>query len=34
MADVDIILTGDKDFLSLKLEHPRSMTVVEYLGQK
>ena len=28
---VDIILTGDKDFLSLDLEHPRCMTAAEFL---
>lgn len=33
VADVDIILTGDKDFLSLKMERPRPMTVAEYLKQ-
>lgn len=31
VADVDIILTGDKDFLSLDMEHPRPMTATEYL---
>lgn len=29
--DVDIILTGDKDFLSLELEHPKCMTVAQFL---
>lgn len=28
--DVDIILTGDKDFLSLDMEHPRCMTVAQF----
>lgn len=28
--DVDIILTGDKDFLSLEIEHPRCMTVAQF----
>ena len=28
---VDIILTGDKDFLSLDMEHPRCMTATEFL---
>lgn len=28
---VDVILTGDKDFLSLDLEHPRPMTASEFL---
>ena len=31
VSDVDIILTGDKDFLSLNLEHPRCMTVAQFL---
>ena len=29
--NVDIILTGDKDFLSLKMEHPKCMTAVQFL---
>ncbi len=29
-ADVDIILTGDKDFLSLGLERPRCVSVREF----
>ncbi len=29
--DVDIILTGDKDFLSLEMEHPKCMTAVQFL---
>ncbi|MDO5297562.1 MAG: putative toxin-antitoxin system toxin component, PIN family [bacterium] len=28
---VDIILTGDKDFLSLNLERPRCMTAADFL---
>lgn len=31
VADVDIILTGDKDFLSLDMEHPICMTVAQFL---
>ena len=31
VSDVDIILTGDKDFLSLDMEHPKCMTVAEFL---
>lgn len=31
VADVDIILTGDKDFLSLDLEHPKCMTAADFL---
>ena len=30
---VDIILTGDKDFLSLKLESPQCMNVAEFLSE-
>ena len=29
---IDIILTGDKDFLSLDIEHPKSMKPSEFLG--
>ena len=28
--DIDIIITGDKDFLSLNLTHPRCMTISEF----
>lgn len=31
VSDVDIILTGDKDFLSLDIEHPICMTVTQFL---
>ncbi len=31
ISDVDIILTGDKDFLSLEMEHPKCMTVTQFL---
>lgn len=31
VSNVDVILTGDKDFLSLDMEHPRPMTVTEFL---
>lgn len=31
IADVDIILTGDKDFLCLDMEHPKCMKVVDFL---
>lgn len=30
IADVDIILTGDKDFLSLDMEHPQCVNVSEF----
>ncbi|MCD8217466.1 MAG: putative toxin-antitoxin system toxin component, PIN family [Clostridiales bacterium] len=31
ISDIDIILTGDKDFLSLDMEHPKCMTVAQFL---
>lgn len=31
IADVDIILTGDKDFLSLDSDRPKCMTAAEFL---
>lgn len=31
VSDVDIIITGDKDFLSLEMEHPKCMTVAQFL---
>ena len=31
IADVDIIISGDKHFLSLKMEHPKPMSVTEFL---
>ena len=31
VSDVDIILTGDKDFLCLDIEHPRCMTAAQFL---
>ncbi len=31
LYDIDIILTGDKDFLSLNMEHPKCMTVAQFL---
>ena len=30
-ANVDLFLTGDKDFLSLDMEHPKCMTVAQFL---
>lgn len=32
--DVDIILTGDKDFLSLELERPKCMTAAAFLEEQ
>lgn len=31
VSNVDIILTGDKDFLSLNIERPKCMTVAQFL---
>ena len=31
LSDVDIILTRDKDFLSLDLKHPKCMTPAQFL---
>ena len=31
VSDVDIILTGDKDFLSMDMEHPRCLTAAQFL---
>lgn len=31
LNNIDIILTGDKDFLSLDILHPKSMTVAQFL---
>ena len=31
IADVDIILTGDKDFLCLDIEKPKCMTINDFL---
>lgn len=30
VSDVDVILTGDKDFLSLNIERPKCMTVAQF----
>lgn len=34
VAGVDVILTGDKDFLCLEMDHPKCMTVAEFLKQE
>jgi putative PIN family toxin of toxin-antitoxin system len=34
VSDVDVILTGDKDFLSLEMEHPRCITAAEFLEEE
>ncbi len=33
-AKVDIIITGDKDFLSLDIEHPKCMTAAQFIESK
>ena len=30
VSDVDLILTGDKEFLSLDMEHPKCMTAAQF----
>jgi len=30
IADVDIIISGDKHFLELKMEHPKTMSVADF----
>ena len=32
-ARVDIIISGDKHFLDLEMEHPRTMSVAEFLDE-
>ena len=34
VSDVDVILTGDKDFLSLEMDHPRCKTAAQFLMQE
>jgi len=34
LADVDEILTGDKDFLSMDMEHPRCLTAAQFLEEE
>ena len=31
IADVDIIISGDRHFLKLEMEHPKTMSVAEFL---
>ena len=33
LADIDIIISGDTHFLKLKLEHPKTMSVAEFLDK-
>jgi len=32
IADVDIIISGDKHFLTLEMEHPKTMSVADFLN--
>ena len=34
VSNVDVILTGDKDFLSLGMDHPRCMTAAQFLDSE
>lgn len=34
LYNVDITLTGDKDFLSLDMEHPKCMTVAQFMDME
>lgn len=34
VANVDMILTGDKDFLCLEMEHPKCVTAAQFLEQE
>lgn len=34
LADVDIILTGDKDFLCLYIDHPKCITAAQFLSEE
>ena len=34
VSNVDVILTGDKDFLSLDIDHPRCMTAAAFLTEE
>ena len=31
VSDVDLILTGDRDFLSLDINHPKYITAAQFL---
>ena len=33
IADVDIIISGDKHFLELQMKHPRTMSVAKFLDE-
>ncbi len=34
VSDVDIILTGDKDFLCLEIDRPKCMTAAQFMEQE
>jgi uncharacterized protein len=33
VADVDIIISGDRHFLELEMEHPKTMSVAKFLDE-
>jgi predicted nucleic acid-binding protein len=33
IADIDIIISGDKHFLELEMDHPKTMSVAEFLDK-
>ena len=33
IADVDIIISGDKHFLNLKIEHPHAISVAKFIDE-
>ena len=33
VADVDVIISGDRHFLDLKIEHPKPMSVADFLDE-
>jgi predicted nucleic acid-binding protein len=33
IADVDMIISGDKHFLDLEMDHPKTMTVAQFLDE-
>jgi len=34
IADVDIIISGDKHFLELEMEHPKCISIAEFLDEE
>jgi len=33
IADVDLIISGDKHFLNLEMDHPKTLSVTEFLDE-